>query len=171
MPQFEQISTFIGQIFWLSIFFIVLLLVLQYRIIPRLNAILERRSSRIERMLKEASIASSESEAIKKALRLSADKTNKKAHEILEETKDFIRQREKQLNQELYKKLESELLKAQNELEQHHKDLISQLPDLVKKNAGLISDTLCIENAESKKPLLDADSLIKAYDKVVVDHG
>ena len=115
MPQFEQIGSFAGQIFWLVIFYGILLLLLYRGFLPRIGEIMELRRQQI-RLDAEA-----------------AEKAHQEAERALEEA-ETARASSKS---EAYKKLNAESQQAASEREKRLADLEA---DFAKHNATARED-------------------------------
>lgn len=64
MPQLEQIDTFVSQLIWLTITFVVLYIVLRLTALPRIGELLDERQRRVEGSLEKAARLKEEAEKI-----------------------------------------------------------------------------------------------------------
>ncbi len=86
LPQFDP-AHFSSEVFWEIISFLLLLFLFQRYVLPRINAILDARSMRIQRALEEAAAKRRESEALLDEYRRRLDAVHIEAEEILLEAR------------------------------------------------------------------------------------
>ena len=117
MPQLEP-SSFISQIFWLTITFLTLWFVMSFFIVPRIASIIDERQQKIDIDIQKA------------------EKVNQKASDILERYENMIQKAQDEINQRMsFQKAEmeasAELKKA--ELSQYLSQKISDNEKIIKK--------------------------------------
>ena len=75
MPQLEQISTYLSQIFWMVLTFGVLYFIMWKSALPRITIVLQERQEHIENDLQKAESVKQEAEAVLAAYEASVAKT------------------------------------------------------------------------------------------------
>ena len=88
MPQIEQISTFVSQIFWLVITFGLLYLIMWKIAIPRVAAVLLDRQERIDDDLQKAEALRNEAAAVLEEYEKTVAEGRAQAQAVLREAKD-----------------------------------------------------------------------------------
>ncbi len=83
MPQLEQISTYLSQVFWLVLTFGILYIILWKSALPRIANVMEERQERIEGNLQKAETVKQEAEAVLAAYEAAVAKTRDEAQSIL----------------------------------------------------------------------------------------
>lgn len=88
MPQFDQISEiFASQLFWLLIFFGTILVVIGYGMLPKIQATVDERDSKIAADLKAAEGAREEADRLEEAYREGIDKGRAEAAKLAADAK------------------------------------------------------------------------------------
>jgi len=82
MPQFD-VTTFPSQLFWLTVMFVVLMILMTKVVMPRIESVLESRESKIAGDLKRASEAKSEAEAALADYERSLAEARKEAQDVI----------------------------------------------------------------------------------------
>lgn len=82
MPQLE-VETYIGQMFWLLVMFVILYAVIVTQALPRIRGILEDRQSRRDQDLQRAAALKDEAAGVKEAYEAEISQARSKAHDEL----------------------------------------------------------------------------------------
>jgi len=89
MPQFD-VSTFPSQLFWLTVMFVVLMILLNKVALPRIESVIEARESKIAGDLKRASEAKAEAEAALADYEKSLAEARREAQEVIRAALDKL---------------------------------------------------------------------------------
>lgn len=156
MPQFEQIETFAGQVFWLIVFFSLLYYLMAKIVLPRIADILETRQRQIEGDIQSARDHHDEAEKILTKLNHEIARTKDEARKIISDAELSIQENIANKTKSLEAELEQQVKQAEDaiglaleqariELKDHAKELASMIvtdisgkaPSAAKLNAGL----------------------------------
>ncbi len=149
MPQLDP-SSFASQIFWLSVFFILLYLLMSRLALPRVAGILQNRKEKISNDLDEADRLTQEVEDIEKAyeasMREAREEANSLINKALADSEAQTEARRKDLDAKIAKQLadaDKKMQGAKEEAAQKVEELSIELSQLiVKRVAGIeVSET------------------------------
>lgn len=162
MPQLDP-SGFSSQLFWLTLSFVSLYILLAKILLPRIGSILEVRADTIKSSIEEAEKLKSEAERTRDAYEKSLADTRKKARAIIAESQSGIAAsfaaRETEIALKMDKKLaesEAGILQAKKEVMQH-----------ISTVAGDVS-TLIVEIVAGYRP--DAGAVVSYVNQAVSNH-
>jgi len=89
MPQLDP-STFVPQLFWLAVTFLVLYLLMKHFALPKLGAVIETRQSRVDGDLARASALKSEAETVLAAYQQALAAARSEAQATLRQTSEQL---------------------------------------------------------------------------------
>lgn len=143
MPQFDP-STFLSQVFWLTVTFSALYVVVAYMVGPRLADVIEQRRRMITGDLEKARLLKAEAEGVIAAYEKALEKSHSEAREILKKAQGEMAEWSTQRNAEATQRLnetikqgEMRIAKARDDSLQSIKDVALGLSsDIVEKVAG-----------------------------------
>ena len=155
MPQLEQIWSFPSQIFWLTITFAALFLVIWKVAAPRISSVLEARQRRIEDNLDKAANFKREAEAAIEAYEVAIADSRNKAHNLINEASQQIASEAAKSEAELAEKLQVRIAEGEQAVESAKQAAITELrgvaldvaSTVVEKLAGDAPDTAAVDRA------------------------
>ena len=150
MPQLTQIDSFVGQIFWLTIFFFLLYLLMVKLVLPRLSEILEARRYRLEGDLASARKHSQEAQAILAKVEQLLHETKEQARQNIADAEQALQATHQAQMQELDAQLQSELGKAEQALAKQVKNAKTDIADHSKLLASDIITKLSGKTPDAK---------------------
>jgi len=134
MPQFDT-TFFESQIFWTIVSFIILFVTLDRFVLPRIAAMLKRRTQFIEDEIAEAQRKNEESEELRSEYTTKLSEIDKEAKKMFDESEKRIVERRNQLmgewKTEMEKRKRTFLEEAEVTRQQAIRDIRSQSADLV----------------------------------------
>ena len=116
MPQLD-IATFLPQLAWLAVTFIILFVVMRFIGLPRVGSIITRRRERIEGDLDKAQRMKAEAEAVIAAYEKALAEARAKAQAVMRETAEQLNAEAAVRNKELAETLHAETAAAEKTLE------------------------------------------------------
>ncbi len=147
MPQLDP-SSFASQLFWLTISFLLLYVLVVRWMLPRIHGLLQQRENRISSSLSEAERLQKEAEDLEAHYHKQLADVRKKATSTITKAKQDVQQKLDQQHADLQKKMQQKihkaeqgLAKAQEEAQQKIEDATATLAaDAAKQIAGLRID-------------------------------
>lgn len=115
MPQLDT-STFLPQLFWLGVCFLVLYLMLSSVVIPKIARVLEKRSETIEEKINKASTYREEAEILLRDYEAALAQARETAHQKYKEITDAALHEVAQQKKDFLEKLKERLHMAEQEL-------------------------------------------------------
>ena len=153
MPQFDS-SSFLSQIFWLSLCFMGLWACLHWMIVPKFLSIRDKRKKSLEDLIEQAKAIHTEAEALMKQNELRQEKTRQEARQIIQEASAQGEAMVRKAMEEFRELYDQRIQNFHHELEQQthlshsfdQENLISELTNLLMARKGF-------GNLSSKKDL------------------
>ena len=142
MPQFDQVDTFVSQLFWLVITFGVLYLVLRYALLPRIADVLESRQDRIAKDFEEAEKFRAESEEALKAYETALAEARSSAQAMASAAKAEATKDAEKRSAELEAKLADELKAAETRIQEVRAEAVSGIKTIAQETAQVITAKL-----------------------------
>ena len=130
MPQFDQIESFAGQIFWLIVFFTLLYGLMAKLVLPRIAAILDARTGKIQSNMEDARRAHKEAEALLATANAELDKANGEARDLILKAEQKIAEDLATKSNALEEKLDQKLSEAEAEINANLDQAIGELTNL-----------------------------------------
>jgi F-type H+-transporting ATPase subunit b len=158
MPQFD-VSTFYSQIFWLSLVFSFLYIVVLHFISPVTEQIFEKRKIVISSMVLEAEQLAVSTETLKKEYNISHQHILNEAEKIRKDSLDNLSNSFADKNKNLLAELDKKRETSSNEIELELKDFVQDQSQSCIDLADFI-----IQNITNKKS--DMSLLNKCYERV-----
>ncbi|PIR34456.1 MAG: hypothetical protein COV36_00790 [Alphaproteobacteria bacterium CG11_big_fil_rev_8_21_14_0_20_44_7] len=115
MPHLD-ISTYVGQLFWLTIFFVMLYTLTSRLILPRVSEVLDARNDHIADDIDKAENYRNEAEEVDKKQHLTLHKANEEARLIIDEAQQKVEVKMDAKRKEFMKRLEENTSKAEKEI-------------------------------------------------------
>ena len=146
MPQLEQVEFFISQLFWLSVFFVVLFSVLTYITLPKIRAFLNKRDDFVKSHISKQDDLIKKAESIIENYETKLNEAKNEASKLISDAKDKALQDSESLIKSAEEKIQQEI-KMTEERVTKEKDLaISDLKNQLKDSAtNFISKVTKIE--------------------------
>lgn len=142
MPQFDQVDTFVSQLFWLLVTFGILYLVLRYALLPRIADVLESRQDRIAKDLEEAEKFKTESEEAMKAYEAALAAARASAQEMAAAAKAEATKEADKRSAELEAKLAEKLDAAESRIAEVRAEAVSGIRAIAQDTAQAITAKL-----------------------------
>ena len=130
MPQFDQVDTFVGQIFWLFVTFAALYLVLSYVILPRMAATLEQRANKIEGDLAEAAKMREEANEVRANYEAQLSQARAEALEAAKKVADEVSAETAARTAELQAELDAQAAEAEASIRAARDAALAELPEI-----------------------------------------
>lgn len=126
MPQLDP-SSFPSQLFWLTVSFILLYVVMARYVLPHIQNVLESRKERIAHDLDRASMLKVEAENAKTAYELALSEARAHAHSLLVKTTEEVEKESARQLAELDKMLTRELGDAERQISASQQEAMNKL--------------------------------------------
>lgn len=140
MPQLE-ISTYLPQLFWLGIFFIILYIGMARWIVPLISSILESRSTKLYLMMKEAEHLKKQADALRVYMDEALQQSQQQARHVMSSTIQELKQAHKMEEQHLHQELSQRIYAAERKLEETQKEALFR----AKKSIYELSQQMCLK--------------------------
>ncbi|MCW5771019.1 MAG: F0F1 ATP synthase subunit B' [Rhodospirillaceae bacterium] len=127
MPQLQQIDTFLSQIFWLVVCFLVLFLFLRAVALPRVTEVLDARRRKIEGDLEKATALKAEAEKALAQYQAAMAQGREQAQALLRKVGDEAQARATAAQGALGKKLAQEIKGAEERIEAARKTALANV--------------------------------------------
>lgn len=127
MPQLEQVSTYVSQVFWLVVTFAALYLILWRSALPRVAALLRHRRQRIDGDLEKAEKLKEEAEAVLQAYQATLAEARAEAQSILREAGDQIAKQSEERHAALSEKLAKDADAAEQRIREAREKAIANI--------------------------------------------
>lgn len=150
MPQLDPTS-FPSQLFWLTVTFVALYLILARFILPVIHDILEGRQSKLDSDLSQAAGMKEEAEAAKEAYELSLKDARQKAHDMIVASQALIQKETAERQATLDKDMNKKTMDAEAAIADARKQAEKQMGPVAAELAGLIVETLVRHKPDSKE--------------------
>lgn len=135
MPQLSQIESFAGQIFWLVISFVVLMIILTKVIMPRLASIIDARARKISEDLQMARLDNGKAEKILLEIEDKLTASRQQARDILAKAHASEAERLTAAIAKIDHEIRQETNKALGEIEAFKQEVRANLTDIVSELA------------------------------------
>ena len=156
MPQLEQIDTYLSQVVWLVISFVVLYVVMWKTALPRVADILQERQERISDDLERAEKLKSEAEVVLEVYEAATAKAQADAQAILRAGADAFAADAADRHDELSARLARETDAAESRIEEARKEALANVRSVASEVAQAAAAKLI--DAEISEP--DADAAV-----------
>lgn len=138
MPQFDFANVFIPQLFWLSVFFLILYFGVVKTTLPRLGKVMERREGTIEGDLAEAKAAKDKADALAEENRATLERNRDEARALVAAAKDDAAKANEKRVKAAEKRLDTKLAKAEAEIDAARAEARQSLRDIATDSAQAI---------------------------------
>ncbi|WP_417452824.1 F0F1 ATP synthase subunit B' [Kiloniella sp.] len=142
MPQFEQIDTFVGQIFWLVVTFGVLYFLMAKVALPRLASILEERENRVSGDLEKAERLKQEAEEVLSDYQKAIADARASAVAALKESADEIAATSAKRQAEFDTQLSEKVQIAEDKINAARSEAMGHIKDVAKDVAAAATSKL-----------------------------
>lgn len=129
-PQLRQANTFAGQVFWLTVSFLVLYALMSVVALPRVASVIEARKKDRRDKLKEAESLNHEAERIKKNYEASLSKAQGAALDLMRSTEQGIAERIAEESARFATEARERLGDAEGSIRRAKQDAMASLPDI-----------------------------------------
>ena len=137
MPHLE-FQTYVGQLFWLAVCFVLLYAVLSAFVIPKIAGVIETRGASIADNLSEAENAKNQAEKLAAQQEKLAIESGEKARKMIEESMAKAKVAVDQKRAALSLKLDDKLAKAEKEIAKIEKESLTAIDKVSGELADLI---------------------------------
>lgn len=159
MPQLD-IATFLPQLAWLAVTFIILFVVMRFIGLPRVGSIITRRRERIEGDLDKAQRMKAEAEAVIAAYEKALTEARAKAQAVMRETAEQLNAEAAVRNKELAEKLHAETAAAEKRIAAAKSKTLEGLREMALEVARAASAKL-VGEADPKRLAASLDAALK----------
>ncbi|HUE18927.1 MAG TPA: F0F1 ATP synthase subunit B' [Stellaceae bacterium] len=159
MPQLD-IATFLPQLAWLAVTFIILFVVMRFIGLPRVGSIITRRRERIEGDLDKAQRMKAEAEAVIAAYEKALAEARAKAQAVMRETAEQLNAEAAVRNKELAEKLHAETAAAEKRIAAAKSKTLEGLREMALEVARAASAKL-VGEADPKRLAASVDAALK----------
>lgn len=159
MPQLD-IATFLPQLAWLAVTFIILFVVMRFIGLPRVGSIITRRRERIEGDLDKAQRMKAEAEAVIAAYEKALTEARAKAQAVMRETAEQLNAEAAVRNKELAEKLHAETAAAEKRIAAAKSKTLEDLREMALEVARAASAKL-VGEADPKRLAASLDAALK----------
>ncbi len=142
MPQFQQVDTFIGQIFWFILTFGALYVILTAYVLPRMAATFEARSSKIDGDLAAAEKMRQEAEDVRADYEAQLAQAKAEAHEQARKVADEVAAEAAARSKELNEQLSEQAAKAEANIRAAREAALAELPAIAEETTAAMVDKL-----------------------------
>ncbi len=142
MPQFDQVDTFIGQVFWFIITFGILYVALVAYVLPRMAATFEQRSSKIDGDLATAEKMRQEAEDVRADYETQLAQAKAEAHEQARQVADEVAAEAAARSAELNAQLAEQAAKAEASIRAAREQALAELPAIAEEATAAMVDKL-----------------------------
>lgn len=149
MPQLDPIS-FSSQIFWLTICFIALYVLLARKLLPRVQSVLTLRADTISTDIEEARRMKADAELAKESYEKALTQARMRSQALLSETITEIAARGGRQQAELDREAEARLAESQKAIEKAKSDVIGRLSATASELAASITNAVVQHKPEAK---------------------
>lgn len=150
MPQLEFIH-YASQIFWLTVSFVILYLLMARTALPRVREVLQNRQARITNDLNAAESLKKEAEQSEESYNEALDSAKQEAAKLINEAKAEIRSQEKERHAKLDKNFAQQAKEADQRISLLRKDAAEKLLPASVEAAQLIAQKLVGGELDSKQ--------------------
>lgn len=164
MPQFEQLSTYSAQIFWLLITFGALYWAVVRFVVPRMSLILEFRANKISSDLKHAEEEQLKADEMLGSYEYSMTVTRFHADNIVRDAREESREKNENMLKALDAEIEVEIEKNIARMEHERKEASEQTEEIVGQLASQIVRRIIKAEPDAKK-------IRQWVSEVVAKHG
>ena len=139
MPQLE-VSTFVPQLFWLAITFVVLYLLMARIGLPRVGGAIDARRRRVDDDLARAAQLKAEAEAVLAAYQETLAKARADAQAAVKETTDRMAAEAAERQRELGESLARQTAEAERQITAAKQRALSEMPQIVAEVARSVAE-------------------------------
>jgi F-type H+-transporting ATPase subunit b len=150
MPQLDP-SSFASQLFWLTVTFVMLYLILARFVLPRIHAVLESRKSRLDSDLGTAARLKEEAEAAKASYEKSLHDAKEKSASMITAAQQVIAQESTQQQQALDKELTKKMADAEASIATSRKTALDHLIPMTSELTSTIVESLVRHRPDTKQ--------------------
>ncbi len=130
MPQLQQIDTFLSQVVWLAIAFVVLFVVLRTIALPKIQATLEARRDRIEGDLDRAQTLRQEAEQVLAEYEAAMAEGRDRAQSAIRDAVEDAKARAAQAHEALAGRLAEDIRKAEARIETARAEAVGNIREV-----------------------------------------
>lgn len=160
MPQLDT-SKFTTQIVWLTISFVVLLVLMSKVTLPRISKVLEERQHKIDGTLKKAESLKAEAEKASEAYQEALAEARDRAQDILREARERMAERAADKQAEAERKLNGEIEAAERSIAKARDAALANLREVALEVARSAVDRLSGEKPETGALSDSVDAALK----------
>jgi len=139
MPQLE-VSTFVPQLFWLAITFVILYLLMKGIGLPRVGSAIEARRRQVDDDLARAAQLKSEAEAVLAAHQETLAKARADAQAAVKETTDRMAAEAAERQRQLSESLARQIAEAERQIAAAKERALSEMPTVVAEVARSVTE-------------------------------
>ena len=139
MPQLE-VSTFVPQLFWLAISFVILYLLMARIGLPRVGSAIEARRRRVDDDLARAAQLKAEAEAVLAAYQETLAKARADAQAAVKETTDRMAAEAAERQRQLGESLARQTAEAERQITAAKQRALSEMPEIVAEVARSVTE-------------------------------
>ena len=150
LPQLTQTDTFIGQIFWLLVFFLLLYLIVSRFIVPRISDVMEERQDRVDDDLARAERLKAEAEEVMAEYEAALSEARGEAHELLKQAQDELNAKAAEREKAFNDKLNATLKQAEENIGKAKAEALANIKSVASEVAVAATEKLIGKGASSE---------------------
>ena len=136
MPQLEQIESFISQLFWLGVFFVILFAVLTYFTLPKIRAFLNKREEFVNSHLSKQDELIKKAESLVENYETKLKEAREQANKIINEARDQALSESEKLIKATEEKIQSEIKATEERVSKEKNQALLELNTQLKDSAS-----------------------------------
>jgi F-type H+-transporting ATPase subunit b len=136
MPQLEQIESFISQLFWLGVFFVILFVVLTYFTLPKIRAFLNKREEFVNSHLSKQDELIKKAEYLVENYETKLKEAREQANKIINEARDQALSESEKLIKATEEKIQSEIKATEERVSKEKNQALLELNTQLKDSAS-----------------------------------
>ena len=136
MPQLEQVESFISQLFWLGVFFVILFAVLTYFTLPKIRAFLNKREEFVNSHLSKQDELIKKAESLVENYETKLKEAREQANKIINEARDQALSESEKLIKATEEKIQSEIKATEERVSKEKNQALLELNTQLKDSAS-----------------------------------
>jgi len=136
MPQLEQVESFISQLFWLGVFFVILFVVLTYFTLPKIRAFLNKREEFVNSHLSKQDELIKKAEYLVENYETKLKEAREQANKIINEARDQALSESEKLIKATEEKIQSEIKATEEKFSKEKNQALLELNTQLKDSAS-----------------------------------
>ncbi len=136
MPQLEQIDTYLSQVFWLAVTFVLLYLLLWRSALPRIARVLTERQDRINDDIRKAETLREEARAVHRSYEETTAKARAEGQAILRDSSDALAAFAAERHEAVSRRIAGEISAAEARIEAERGEALADIREIAVETAA-----------------------------------